>query len=114
MEYRLKERYFGGKSACTTIYIMCDDGDKVERGNGYLIADALNEKGHAEVTILKVTNDKTKEMQKLESSPVNGQWIDLQITFDTESGVLAVERNGKALGSWTDPDPIKSGKDFSL
>jgi hypothetical protein len=114
MEYRLKEKYFGGKSACTTIYIMCDDGEKTERGNGYLIADALNEKGHAEITVLKVTNDKTKEMKKLASSPVNGQWIDLLITFDSDTGNLEVTRNGKVLGSWTDPDPIKEGKDFSI
>ncbi len=114
MEYRLKEKYFGGKSACTTIYIMCDDGEKTERGNGYLIADALNEKGHAEVTILKVTNDKTKEMKKLASTPVNGQWIDLFITYDSGTGILEITRNGKSLGSWTDPDPIKEGKDFSI
>ena len=114
MEYKLKERYFGGKSACTTIYIMCDDGEKTERGNGYLIADALNEKGHAEVTILKVTDDKTKEMKKLASTPVNGQWIDLRITYDSTSGVVEITRNGKVLGSWTDPAPITSGKDFSL
>ncbi len=114
MEYKLKQKYFGGKSACTTIYIMCDDGEKTERGNGYLIADALNEKGHAEITILKVTDDKTKEMKKLASTPVNGQWIDLRITYDSTSGVVEITRNGKVLGSWTDPEPITSGKDFSL
>jgi hypothetical protein len=114
MEYRLKQKYYGGKSACTTIYIMCDDGDKTERGNGYLIADSLNEKGHAEVVILKVTNDKTKEMKKLPSTAVNGQWMDLRITYDSTTGVIAITRNGTALGSWTDPEPIKEGRDFSL
>ncbi len=114
MEYRLKELYYGGKSACTTIYIMCDDGDKLERGNGYLIADALNEKGHAEVSIAKVTDNKPKDVKKLASTPVNGQWIDLLITYDANTGVVEITRNGASLGSWTDPDPIKTGKDFSI
>ena len=58
-EYRAKYKYNGGKSACVTIYIMCDDGDKTERGNAYLLVDALNEKGRAEFVFVKVTDDKT-------------------------------------------------------
>jgi hypothetical protein len=114
MEYRVKEKYYGGKSACTTIYIMCDDGEKTERGNAYLIVDGLNEKGHADMTIVKVTDDKTKEMKKFPSTPVNGQWIDLRIVYDTASGTIDLTRNGQAIGSWTDPDPIKTGKDYSI
>lgn len=114
MEYRLKQRYFGGKSACTTIYIMCDAGEKLERGNCYLIADALNEKGGSEVSIYKVVNDGPRKMKALLSDPTNGQWIDLRITYDAGTGVIEITRNGKVLGSWTDPDPIKTGKDFSI
>jgi len=114
MEYRLKQRYFGGKSACTTIYIMCDAGEKLERGNCYLIADALNDMGGAEVSINKVVNDGPRKMKSLVSDPVNGQWIDLRITYDAGTGVIEITRNGKVIGSWTDPDPIRTGKDFSI
>ena len=114
MEYRAKYKYNGGKSACVTIYIMCDDGDKTERGNAYLLVDALNEKGHAEFVIVRVTDDKTKEVKKLESTPVNGQWIDFRATYDPATGIIEITRNGKVLGSWTDPEPLKTGKDFSI
>lgn len=114
MEYRAKYKYSGGKSACVTIYIMCDDGDKTERGNAYLLVDALNEKGHAEFVIVRVTDDKTKDVKKLESTPVNGQWIDFRATYDSATGVIEITRNGKVLGSWTDPEPLKTGKDFSI
>ena len=114
MEYRLKYKYNGGKSACVTIYIMCDDGEKTERGNAYLLVDALNEKGRAEFVFVKVTDDKTKEMKKLPSTPVSGQWIDFRATYDTATGVIEITRNGKVLGSWTDPEPLKTGKDFSI
>ena len=114
MEYRLKQRYVGGKSACTTIYIMCDAGEKLERGNGYLIADALNEKGRAEVSINKVVNDGPRNMKTFPAEPANGAWIDLRITYDAAKGVIEITRNGRVLGSWTDPDPIKTGKDFSI
>lgn len=114
MEYRLKQRYFGGKSACTTIFIMSDAGGKLERGNGYLIADALNEKGKAEVSINKVINDGPRNVKTFPAEPANGVWIDLRITYDAATGVIEVTRNGKVLGSWTDPDPIKTGKDFSI
>ncbi len=114
MEYRLKYKYNGGKSACVTIYIMCDDGEKTERGNAYLLVDALNEKGRAEFVFVKVTDDKTKEMKKLPSTPVSGQWIDFRATYDSATGVIEITRNGKVLGSWTDPEPLKTGKDFSI
>ncbi len=114
MEYRLKQRYFGGKSACTTIYIMCDAGERLERGNGYLIADALNEKGKAEVSIYKVVNDGPRSMKTFPAEAANGVWIDLRIICDTGTGVIEVTRNGRVVGSWTDPDPIKTGKDFSI
>ena len=114
MEYRAKYKYNGGKSACVTIYIMCDDGDKIERGNAYLLVDALNEKGRAEFVIVRVTDDKTKEVKKLESTPVNGQWIDFRATYDTATGTVEITRNGKVLGTWTDPEPLKTGKDFSI
>ena len=114
MEYRLKQRFFGGKSACTTIYFMSDAGDKPLRGNAYLVADALNEKGAAEVTINKVLNDGPRKVATFPADPMNGQWIDLLITYDAGTGVIDVTRNGKPLGSWKDPDPIKTGKDFSI
>ena len=114
MEYQLKQRYVGGKSACTTIYIMCDAGEKLERGNCYLIADALNEKGRAEVSINKVLNNGPRNMKTFPTETANGQWIDLRITYDATTGVIEITRNGRVLGSWKDPDPIKTGKDFSL
>lgn len=114
MEYRLKQRYFGGKSACTTIYFMSDAGGRLGRGNAYLVADALSEKGVAEVSINKVASDGPRSMKKFPVEPINGQWIDLRITYDTGTGIIEVSRNGKMLGAWTDPDPIKTGKDFSL
>ena len=114
MEYRARYKYNGGKSACVTIYIMCDDGDKTERGNAYLLVDALNEKGHAEFVIVRVTDDKTRDVKKLESTPVNGQWIDFRATYDSATGTIEITRNGKVLGSWTDPEPLKTGRDFSI
>ncbi len=114
MEYRLKQRYVGGKSACTMIYIMCSSGERIERGDCYLIADALDEKGRAEVSINKVVNDGPRRMKVFPTDAANGAWIDLRITYDAAQGLLEITRNGKVLGSWTDPDPIKSGKDFSL
>jgi hypothetical protein len=93
---------------------MSDAGGRLERGNAYLIADALNEKGVAEVSINKVTNDSPRSMKKFLADPINGQWIDLRITYDATTGLIEVTRNGKVLGSWTDPEPIKAGKDFSL
>ncbi len=114
MEYRLKQRYVGGKSACTMIYIMCDAGEKIERGNCYLIADALDDKGRAEVTINKVLNNGPRLMKTLPTESANGQWIDLRITYDAATGVIEITRNGRVLGSWKDPEPIKTGKDFSL
>ena len=114
IEYRTKYKYNGGKSACVTIYIMCDDGDKTERGNAYLLVDALNEKGHAEFSISRVTDDKTKDVKKFDCPPVNGQWIDFRATYDSATGVIEITRNGKVLGSWTDPEPLKTGKDFSI
>ena len=44
----------------------------------------------------------------------DGTWIDLRITYDAAKGVIEITRNGRVLGSWTDPDPIKTGKDFSI
>ncbi len=114
MEYRLKQRYFGGKSACTTVYLMSDAGGRLGRGTAYLIADSLNEKGVAEVSINKVINDGPRSMKKFSADPINGQWIDLRITYDAGTGVIEVTRNGKVLGNWTDPDPLKNGKDFSI
>jgi len=113
-EYRLKEMFFKGESACTTIYIMSDDGAKLERGNAYLIADYFDHKGKAEVSITKCVDDKFKDSKTFPVQGISGQWIDLRITYDPATGELAVERNGKPVGSWTDPAPIKTGKDFSL
>lgn len=114
MEYRLKQRYVGGKSACTMIYIMCDAGEKLERGNCYLIADALDDKGRAEVTINKVLNNGPRNMKTFPTESANGQWIDTRITYDAATGVIEITRNGRVLGSWKDPEPIRTGKDFSL
>lgn len=114
MEYRLKQRYVAGKSACTMIYIMCSSGERIQRGDCYLIADAQDEKGRAEVSINKVTDDAPRRMKVFPADAANGAWIDLRITYDAARGLMEITRNGKVLGSWTDADPIKSGKDFSL
>ena len=115
MEYRLKQKYTKGKSACTTIYFMSDDGAKLERGNAYMIADYFDEKGKAEVSINRIVNDgapQTKAAFPVDG--ISGQWIDLRITYDADTGKITVERNGKPVGEWTDPEPIKTGKDFSV
>ena len=115
MEYRLKQKYLKGKSACTTIYFMSDDGAKLERGNAYMIADAFDEKGKAEVSINKIVNNGApKTAAAFPVAGISGQWIDLRITYDADSGKIAVERNGKPVGEWTDPEPMKTGKDFSI
>ena len=114
MEYRLKQRYVGGKSACTMIYLMCSSGERIQRGDCYLIADALDDKGRAEVSINKVVNDGPRRMKVFPTDAANGGWIDLRITYDATKGLIEITRNGKVLGSWTDADPIKSGTDFSL
>ncbi len=113
-EYRLKEMFFKGENACTTTYIMSDDGAKLERGTAYLIADYLDNKGKAEVSVTKVVNDGMKDSKSWPVPGVSGQWIDLRIVYDPATGELAVERNGKPVGAWTDPDPIKAGKAFSI
>ncbi|MCE9612374.1 MAG: hypothetical protein K8R23_19415 [Chthoniobacter sp.] len=114
MEYRLKLRYLAGKSACAMIYIMCSAGEKLERGNCYLIADAQNEKGQAEVSINRVINDGPRRMKAFPADASNGQWIDLRILYDGGSGLMEISRNGRVLGSWSDPEPLKTGKDFSV
>jgi hypothetical protein len=53
-------------------------------------------------------------MKVFPADAANGAWIDLRITYDAARGLMEITRNGKVLGSWTDADPIKSGKDFSL
>jgi len=114
MEYRLKLRYLAGKSACAMIYIMCSAGGKLERGNCYLIADAQNEKGQAEVSINRVINDGPRRMKAFPTDAANGQWIDLRILYDAGTGLMEISRNGRVLGTWSDPEPLKTGKDFSL
>lgn len=114
MEYRLKLRYLAGKSACAMIYLMCSAGEKLERGNCYLIADAQNEKGQAEVSINRVINDGPRRMKSFPTDAANGQWIDLRIVYDAGTGLMEITRNGRVLGTWTDPEPLKTGKDFSL
>lgn len=114
MEYRLSQKYLAGPSACTTIYIMCASGEKWERGAGYLIADALNEKGRAEVAIYKIVHNAPRRVKSFTVDPANGQWIDLRILYDAGTGLIEITRNGRVLGSWNDPEPIKTGADFSL
>ena len=113
-EYRLKEMYFKGQSACTTIYIMSDDGSKRERGNCYLIADSFDNKGKSEISITKMVNDRGQGSKSFPVPGVSGQWIDLRITYDPATGELAIERDGRPIGSWVDPEPIKTGGDFSV
>ena len=114
MEYRAKYKYTGGRNSGITIYIMCDDADKTERGNAYLLVDGNDDKGHGQFIINRVTDDKTKDMKKFDCPPAGGQWIDFRATYDAETGTVEITRNGKVLGSWTDPSPLKDGKHFSI
>ncbi len=114
MEYRAKYKYTGGRNSGITIYIMCDDADKTERGNAYLLVDGNDEKSHGQFIINRVTDDKTKDMRKFDCPPAGGQWIDFRATYDAGTGTVEITRNGKVLGSWTDPSPLKEGKHFSI
>ena len=114
MEYRAKYKYTGGRNSGITIYIMCDDADKTERGNAYLLVDGNDDKGHGQFIINRVTDDKTKDMKKFDCPPAGGQWIDLRATYEADTGTVEITRNGKVLGSWTDPSPLKDGKQFSI
>ena len=114
MEYRAKYKYTGGRNSGITIYIMCDDADKTERGNAYLLVDGNDDKAHGNFIINRVTNDKTKDMKKFDVPSAGGQWIDFRATYDTATGTVEITRNGKVLGTWTDPDPLKTGRDVSI
>ena len=114
MEYRAKYKYTGGRNSGITIYIMCDDADKTERGNAYLLVDGNDDKAHGNFIINRVTNDKTKDMKKFDVPPAGGQWIDFRATYDTATGTVEITRNGKVLGTWTDPEPLKTGRDVSI
>ena len=114
LEYRAKYKYTGGKNSGITIYIMCDDADKTERGNAYLLVDGNDDKSHGQFIINRVTDDKTKDMKKFDCPPAGGQWIDFRATYDADTGTVEITRNGKVLGSWTDPSPLKEGKHFSI
>jgi len=114
MEYRAKYKYTGGRNSGITIYIMCDDADKTERGNAYLLVDGNDDKAHGQFIINRVTNDKTKDMKKFDVPAAGGQWIDFRATYDTATGTVEITRNGKVLGSWTDPEPLTTGRDVSI
>ena len=114
MEYRAKYKYTGGRNSGITIYIMCDDAGKTERGNAYLLVDGNDDKGHGQFIINRVTDDKTRDMKKFDCPPAGGQWIDFRATYDSATGTIEITRNGKVLGSWTDPEPLKTGRDFSI
>ncbi len=114
MEYRAKYKYTGGRNSGITIYIMCDDADKTERGNAYLLVDGNDDKAHGNFIINRVTDDKTKDMKKFDVPSAGGQWVDFRATYDSATGTVEVTRNGKVLGSWTDPSPLKDGKHFSI
>ena len=115
MEFRMQEKYRMLDRSCNTIYIFCSDGEQAERGTSYMIADFINKQGGAEVSVTRFTNNKRKVIQTFKPvDRVVNQWIDLVIVYDANIGRMNITRNGKLVGTCTDPDPIKEGKDFSI
>ena len=76
--------------------------------------DGNDDKAHGQFIINRVTNDKTKDMKKFDVPAAGGQWIDFRAIYDTATGTVEITRNGKVLGTWTDPDPLKTGRDVSI
>ena len=111
MEYRVTYNYRHGKDAAITTYIFCSDGAQGDRGTSYMITDSKSE-----MDIVRFDDNKRHDLAKLQPIDLvaNNEWIDAVIVYDANTGKFDITRNGKFVGTCTDPDPIKEGKDFSI
>jgi hypothetical protein len=111
VEYRVTYKYRHGKDAAITTYIFCSDGAQGDRGTCYMITDSKSE-----MDIVRFDANKRHDLAKLQPIDLvaSDEWINAVIVYDANTGKFDITRDGKYVGTCTDPDPIKEGKDFSI
>ena len=107
MEYAWSINPASLKHGCG-FFVMATDGDKEERGNGYLLW--LTKTPTASFAIMKMTgNQPPVEQVKFPVVAFEGAFNELKARYDTGKGDWTLTCNGKVAGKWKDPQPNRKG-----
>lgn len=94
-------------------YVMATDGEKEERGNGYLLW--LTQTPSNSLAIMKMTGNRPPvEQAKFPVTASEKKFNDLRARYDSAKGEWSLACNGKVAGRWKDPQPYKQGRFVSF
>jgi hypothetical protein len=93
------------------LHFLCSDykDPNNNRGNSYLVLqDKINYK------IYKTTFGNLVSIKSFPLTAKSGDTYSFRVEFNSKTGLMKLYRDGKFIGEWQDPAPIKSGKYISL
>ncbi len=93
------------------MHFFCSDPEQNNRENSYMVffrvdSDKVQLYKYVDNAMNLVTDDVTE---------VNaGQWYDIKIIFDTNTGQIMAFKNDQLVSQWTDTEPYTAGNSISL
>ncbi|OFY97595.1 MAG: hypothetical protein A2309_14645 [Bacteroidetes bacterium RIFOXYB2_FULL_35_7] len=93
------------------IYIFADSATALQRNNSYMIYY------RADLDLCQIYKSTNNTITLMEEDPCvidENNWFDCKVTYNPVNGIITAYLNNEPISSWTDPEPLKSGKYLSL
>lgn len=91
------------------VHIMADSATDAVRGNSYLVFQ--------DADYIRLYKASFGSLSKVSEFPVQvslGEKHAYSVEFNSDTGVMKIQRNGDLIGEWTDSSPLTNGKYISL